>query len=88
MEIISVDLKNHLLKIWKMIYAQFFCKLFSKNAHLTSPLLLYLSHNNPPGAFSRIQPNTKKKKKSFSLKSFAFENILYCKIFYRETNGA
>jgi hypothetical protein len=34
-----------------------------------------------------MQPKTEKKK-SFSLKSFSFENILQWKIFNSETNGA
>jgi hypothetical protein len=36
--------------------------------------------------FSKMQPNTGKKK--FSLKSFTFANILRWRIFYVETNGA
>jgi hypothetical protein len=36
--------------------------------------------------FPRMQINIKKK--LFSLKSFAFENILHCKMFSNETNGA
>ncbi len=40
--------------------------------------------------FFYIELNTIKysKKKQFFLKSFTFENILHCKIFYNETNGA
>jgi hypothetical protein len=40
-----------------------------------------------PEHFPRMQTNTEKKN-LFSLKSFAFENILQCKMFYIETNGA
>ena len=36
--------------------------------------------------FPRMQTNTEKQ--SFFLKSFTFENILHCKIFFNETNGA
>jgi hypothetical protein len=39
-----------------------------------------------PKHFPRMQTNTEKK--LFSLKSFAFENILQCKMFYIETNRA
>jgi hypothetical protein len=39
-----------------------------------------------PKHFPRIQTNTEKR--LFFLKSFAFENILQCKMFHIETNGA
>ena len=50
--------------------------------------MLLQTHNVEyfPEYFPRMQKNIEKK--LFSLKSFAFENILQCKTFYIETNGA
>ena len=50
--------------------------------------MLFQTHNVEyfPKHFPRMKTNTRKK--LFSLKSFAFENILQCKMFYIETNGA
>ena len=54
------------------------------------PPLSALSFTQHCKIFSEHFPecNQTRKKKSFSLKSFSFENILQWKIFYSETNGA
>jgi hypothetical protein len=43
------------VKTWKMVYAQLFCKPFSKILHASTPPLLFLSQHSPP--FSSLTAN-------------------------------
>ncbi len=64
-------------------FGGFGCEFFSLFCFMllqTHSVKYFLEH------FRRMQTNIEKK--LFSLKSFAFENILQCKMLYNETNGA
>jgi hypothetical protein len=79
-----------LLKFGKWFTPNFFVNHFPKThaSPLAPSALSFAQHYKIfSGAFSGMQPNTKKKKKK-KKKSFSSENILQCKIFYSKTNGA
>ncbi len=60
-----------------MVYEIFFRKLFSKNADLTSPLLLYLSHNTVKYFLEHFSKwNQTRKNNHFFWKYFIMKNIL------------